>query len=81
METQNITLSLPKKTLQKIKLLAVKHQSSISKMLTEALEKIADEETGYEEARKRQMEWTEKGFDLGFGSSKLPGREELHERR
>jgi len=80
-ETQNITLSLPKKTLRKIKLLAVKRQSSVSKMLTEALEKIADEESGYEEARKRQMEWMEKGFDLGFRSSKLPGREELHERR
>ena len=79
METQNITLSLPKTTLQKIKLLAAQRQSSVSRLLTEALEKIADDETGYDEARKRQLKWMETGFDLGFQNP--VSRDELHERR
>lgn len=78
METQNITLALPKTTLQKIKLLAVKRRSSVSKLLTDALEKIVDEESGYEEARKRQLKWMETGFDLGF--QKPASRDETHER-
>lgn len=81
METQNITLSLPKKTLRKVKWIAVQRNSSVSRVLTEMLEKLASEETGYAEARDRQLARMGKGFDLGFGQSRLPGRDELHERR
>jgi hypothetical protein len=81
METQNITLSIPKKTLQKIKVIAAKRNSSISRLVTDALEKLANEETNYAEARDRQIKWIKEGFDLGYGASKLPSRDELHERR
>ena len=40
METQNITLSLPKSALRKVKLLAVKRNSSISRLVTDAIEKM-----------------------------------------
>jgi Arc/MetJ-type ribon-helix-helix transcriptional regulator len=80
METQNITLSIPKKVLRKIKVLAAERQTSVSHLLTETLERLLDEETGYAEARQRQIEWLERGFNLGLGANKPGSREELHER-
>jgi len=80
METQNITLSIPKKVLRKIKILAAERQTSVSHLLTETLEKLIEEEAGYTIARQRQMEWLERGFNLGLGNTKPSHREELHER-
>lgn len=78
METQNITLSLSKSALRKVKLLAVKRRSSISRLVTEAIEKMLVEETNYEEAKNRQIALMKKGFDLGW--QKPQHRDELHER-
>lgn len=80
METQNITLAIPKKTLQKIKVIAAKRNSSISRLVTDALEKLANEETNYAEARDRQLKLVREGFNLGYGNEQLPDRDELHER-
>lgn len=81
MEMQNITLSVPKSTLRKIKLVAAQRETSISKLMTDAMEKIASEDESYIQARDRQLAMLDKGFDLGFGDSKLPSRDELHERK
>jgi len=78
MEMQNITLSLPKSTLRRVKILAVQRQSSVSRLLTRAVEKMLEEETDYAIARKRQTLLLEKGFNLGFHKSS--SRDELHER-
>lgn len=78
MDKQNITLSLPKPVLRRIKILAVQRQSSVSRLLTQAVERMLEEETEYESARKRQTAILEKGFNLGF--RKPASREELHER-
>jgi Arc/MetJ-type ribon-helix-helix transcriptional regulator len=78
METQNISLSLPKSILRRMKLLAVQRQSSVSRLLTQAAERMLEEETEYEVARKRQIALLEKGFNLGF--RKPASRDELHER-
>jgi hypothetical protein len=80
METQNITLSIPKKVLRKIKILAAERQTSVSHLLTETLERLIEGETGYTAARQRQVEWLERGFNLGLGTNKPGDREELHER-
>jgi hypothetical protein len=80
METQNITLSLPKNILRKVKLLAVERGTSVSGLLTQVLEEMADEETGYANARKRQIQWLARGFNLGLNDDRPCGREELHER-
>lgn len=80
METQNITLAIPKKTLQKIRVIAAKRNSSISRLVTDALEKLANEETNYAEARDRQINLIRDGFNLGYGNNQLPKRDELHER-
>lgn len=79
METQNITLSLPKRTLRKIRMIAVQRQTSVSGLLAELLEEIADQETGYARARRRQLDLMEKGFNLGLRQAR-PSREALHER-
>jgi Arc/MetJ-type ribon-helix-helix transcriptional regulator len=78
METQNITLSLPKSVLRRMKLLAAQRQSSVSRLLTQAVENMLAEETEYEAARKRQTKLLEKGFNLGF--RKPANRDALHER-
>jgi metal-responsive CopG/Arc/MetJ family transcriptional regulator len=78
METQNITLSLPKSVLRRIKILAAQRQSSVSRLLSQAVENMLAEETDYESARKRQAILLEKGFNLGFRKS--ASRSELHER-
>ncbi len=79
METQNITLSLPKRTLRKIKQIAAQRQTSISGLLSEILEEIADQETGYAHARQRQLAQLENGFNLGLKDKRPASREELHE--
>ena len=61
-----MTLSLPKATLRKVRLLAAERGSSISGLLVEALETLADEESGYQSARQRQEALLERGFDLGL---------------
>lgn len=78
MEMQNITLSLPKPILHRVKILAVQRQSSVSRLLTQVVEKMLEEETEYEAARRRQAALLAKGFNLGF--SKPASRDEIHER-
>jgi hypothetical protein len=80
MEKQNITLALPKHLLQRAKLLAVQKQTSISGLLTEALEEIVDSEEGYSRARDRHLTLMAQGFDLGTEGSIDWTRDELHER-
>jgi hypothetical protein len=80
METQNITLSIPKEVLLKVKLLAVKRQTSVSGLLTQTLERLVQQEDAYAHARQRHLQWLAKGIDLGTDGQILTRREELHER-
>jgi predicted transcriptional regulator len=78
LDIQNITLSLPKNILRKLKILAVQRNSSISRLLTEAIERMLAEETSYEEARNRQIALMKKGVNLGF--HKPASRDGVYER-
>lgn len=80
METQNITLSLPKEVLLKVKLLAVKRQTSVSGLLTETLERLVEQEDAYAHAKQRHLGCLEQGIDLGTEGRILTRRDELHER-
>ena len=80
METQNITLALPKDVLLKVKLLAVKRQTSVSGLLTQTLERLVQQEDDYARARKRHLRLLERPEDLGTGGQMKIEREELHER-
>ena len=80
MERQNITLSLPKDTLLKVKLIAVKRQTSVSGLLTRTLERLVEREDSYAHARLRHLEWLERGTDLGTAGHVTISRDELHDR-
>jgi len=80
MERQNVTLSLPKETLRKAKILAAERQTSLSALLTETLEEIVAKSDRYEIAKQRQLVLMERGFDFGLGDTITWTRDELHER-
>jgi hypothetical protein len=80
METQNITLSIPKEILLKVKLIAVKRQTSVSGLLAETLEQLVHQEDAYAHARQRHLQRLEQSTDLGTGGQILSRRDELHER-
>jgi HSP90 family molecular chaperone len=80
METQNITLAIPKEILIKVKVLAARRQTSVSRMLTQMLEKLVQQEDGYDHARRRHRQWLEGGANLGTEGCAETTRDELHER-
>ena len=80
MERQNITLSVPKEILLKVKLLAVQRQTSVSGLLTQTLERLVRQEDAYAHARQRHLHWLEQGADLGTGGQMVTRRDALHER-
>lgn len=80
MKKQNITLSIPKEILLKVKLIAVTRQTSVSGLLSQTLERLVQQEDAYAHARRRHLQWLEQGADLGTGGQVLTQRDELHER-
>lgn len=80
METQNITLSLSKETLLKVKLLAVRRHTSVSGLLAQTLDKLVQQEDAYVHARQRHLQWLEQDLDLGTGGQNQVDRDGLHER-
>ena len=80
MENQNITLSLPKDILMKVKLLAVQRQTSVSGLLIRELERLVQQEEAYSQARRRHLDWLEQGADLGTVGQLTLARDEMHER-
>jgi predicted transcriptional regulator len=77
---QNVTLALPADKVRRLKVLAAERGSSISRMLTEALDEILDRDDKYERARQRILADLERGYDLGTGGEITWTRDELHER-
>ncbi len=80
MEYQNITLSIPKEVLKKVKHVAIEKNTSVSGLLTKALEDIVNLETGYRQAEERQLKLMEKGLDLYLSGKTGWSRDEVHER-
>lgn len=81
MEHQNITLSIPKEILKKVKHMAVEKNTSVSGLLSRHLEDIVASDNAYKKAKASQIEIMEKGFDL-IGEGKTSwSREDLHDRR
>ena len=80
MERQNITLSIPRDILLKVKLLAVRRGTSVSGLLTQTVERLVEQEEAYAHARQRHLQWLEQGIDLGTQGQVSAPRDELHER-
>ena len=75
---QNITLSIDKEIIKNAKVLAAQRQKSISRMLSEELQKLIEDSEEYERSKKRALSNITKGFHMGGNITVL--REELHER-
>jgi predicted transcriptional regulator len=79
-ETQNITLSLPRDLLRKVKRLAADRETSVSALMTEALARLADEDRRYSAARRRALAAMQSPGSLGTGGRASWTRDQLHER-
>lgn len=80
MEKQNITLSIRKDLLQKVKIIAVKRSSSVSAMMTNLLEDIVALDEGYQTASQKHIRLLQQEVDLGTNGSIDWSRDELHAR-
>ena len=75
---QNITLSLEKDLIKKGKVIASKKETSLSRLLSDFLKQIINEEERYEMSKRKALHILDKGYHLG---GKITcSREELHER-
>lgn len=79
-ETQNVTLSLPRRLLKKVKRLAADRDTSVSSLMTEALTRLADEDQRFSAARKRSLAAMSRAGSLGTHGKAKWTRAELHER-
>ena len=75
---QNITLSIDKELLRKVKHVAVERGKSVTSLLVEHLEHIVERDEEYERARKRAVARLRRG--VRFGRTRKISRDELHER-
>jgi hypothetical protein len=75
---QNVTISLTRQTLQKVRVLAARRATSISGLLAEQIEILVGEEEAYERAQRQAMALLDQSFHMG-GVIRA-SRDELHER-
>jgi len=80
MERQNITISMPKDLLKKVKRLAVRKGTSVSGLLCQYLEDVVRSDSAYRRAAKRIEGRLRKGLNLGTHGKISWTRESLHER-
>ena len=81
-ETQNLTLALPKALVRQLKVIAAQRNTSITALVTQSLEEIADESEYYRKVTDRLLEHAR----TNSWHLNMPDREhrwtrdELHER-
>ncbi|GAB6273187.1 MAG: CopG family transcriptional regulator [Peptococcaceae bacterium] len=80
MEYQNITLSIPKDILRKVKHIAIEKQTSVSGLLARILEELIQKEETYVNARERHLAILNRNIDLGTQGIIKWSRRSLHER-
>jgi len=78
MSKQNVTISLTRQTLQKVKVLAARRATSISGLLAKQVEILVGEEEAYARAQRQAMTLLDQGFHMG-GVIRA-SRDQLHER-
>jgi hypothetical protein len=64
-DKQNVTISLSRQVLRKAKFLAARRDTSISGLLSQAVESMVADDEGYEQAKRRAFALLDKGFHLG----------------
>jgi len=79
-DSQNITLSLPRALLKRVKRVAADRETSVSALMAEALDRLADEDRRYSGARKRALAALKSARSLGTRGRRTWSRDDLHER-
>ncbi len=80
MKIRNVTLALPEDLLRRLKIIAAKQDTSISKMLVRTLEQVADQDEGYAKAQCGMLQDMRRGYKLGTNGRIKWDRDSLHER-
>ncbi|HUY61989.1 MAG TPA: CopG family transcriptional regulator [Candidatus Dormibacteraeota bacterium] len=80
METRNLTLSLSRTLLRRVKILAAERDTSISALLTASLEAMVAGDQERRVTLRRLLARARRGYDLGSGGPQPSRRDELHER-
>jgi hypothetical protein len=62
---QNITLSVDKDLIKKGKIIAAQKDTSVSKMLSEQLRQLVEDNALYETAKRSALQALKKGYHLG----------------
>jgi len=79
-DTRNITLSLPRTLLKRLKRVAVDRDTSVTALLTEAMTRLADDDQRYAAARARSLAALHSARSLGTHGRRTWSRDDLHER-
>jgi hypothetical protein len=77
-DKQNVTVSLSRQALKKVKILAARRETSISGLLAQEIEFLVGEEEAFEQAERQALALLDKGFHMGGVIRST--RDELHER-
>ena len=80
METENITLSLPRTLLRKATVVAAKRQVSVSALVARTLEDLVRQDDEDDVAIERALARARRGFDLGTRGAIPFSRSDLHAR-
>lgn len=80
MDTQNVTLSLPRPLLRRVRIAAAKRDTSISALLAASLEDLVRRDEDREVATQRFLARARSGYDMGSQGRLSLSRDELHDR-
>lgn len=80
MNTQNITLAIPKDVLHNARRLAVERRTSLSALVTQVITEMVERDERYRAACERQLAILGNGFNLNTQGRATWTRQELHER-
>ena len=75
---QNLTVSLDKQLVQKLRVIAAERSTSISGLLSDELRRLVERAEQYDNAKRRALKSLETGLHLG---GKPATRDELHDRQ
>jgi hypothetical protein len=75
---QNITVQLDQSVIRDAKIMAARRATSLSKYLAAEIQRIAAQESNYEQAKKAALARLNKGYALG--GAKMPRREDIYSR-
>jgi hypothetical protein len=75
---RNLTIQLDESTIKKARVVAARRSTSISRLVTEEIERAAERDNYWEIAQKSALSQLKRPFRMGRGQ--LPKRETLHQR-